>query len=281
MLLLDYFIEYNRYLNVLGIFVTMGIAYLFSRNKSAIRPRLIFSALGLQFLIAWAVLRINLGKAIVERVAFYVGAMYEFAGAGISFVFGNLANPATPWGFVFAVKVLPVIIFFGAFTALLFHYCILQKFVGAINYAIRPLLGTSGAETLCAIANSFLGQTEAPLVVKNYLKTMTQSEIMVVMVSGMATISGSILVVFAAMGVPATHLLAASVMGIPSSLLIAKILLPETEKPVTSGDTPVVCEQTTSNAFDAISQGTSDGLSLCGECCRYVDCLYCFPCYGQ
>lgn len=263
MFLLDYFIEYNRYCNIIGIVVVLAIAYLFSKNRAAIRPRLIVSALGLQLVIALAVLRTSIGKALVERIAYYIGSMYEFAGSGISFVFGNLAQADTPWGFVFAIKVLPVIIFFGAFTALLFHFCILQRMVGAISYVIQPLLGTSGAETLCAISNSFLGQTEAPLVVKNYLKTMTQSEIMVVMISGMATISGSILVVFAAMGVPATHLLAASVMGIPSSLLISKILLPETQKPVTLGDTPVVCEQTTANAFDAISQGTSDGLSLC------------------
>jgi concentrative nucleoside transporter, CNT family len=145
---------------------------------------------------------------------------------------------------------------------LLFHWGIIQKVVHAINYVIRPLLSTSGAETLCAVANSFLGQTEAPLLVRNYLKDMTKSEMLVVMVSGMATISGSILVVFAAMGVPAQHMLAASVMAIPASIMIAKILLPETEKTSTLEHLAADKQDTKNNALGAIATGTSDGLNL-------------------
>jgi CNT family concentrative nucleoside transporter len=154
----------------------------------------------------------------------------------------------------------PVIIFFGAFTSLLFHFRIIQFFVSGANHLIRPLLKTSGAETLCAIANSFLGQTEAPLLVRSYLRTMTKSEMFVVMVSGMSTISGSILVVFASFGVPTEHLLAASVMAIPASIMIAKILYPETDQPQTASATDVNFEPTSKNIFDAISIGTSDGL---------------------
>ena len=184
------------------------------------------------------------------------------ADEGLTFLFGNLTDASMPWGFIFVVKVLPIIIFFGAFMALLFHFGLVQKAIAGVNWLIRPLLGTSGAETLCAISNSFLGQTEAPLLVRHYLVNMTKSEMLVVMVSGMATISGAILVVFAAMGVPASHLLASSVMSIPASIIIAKILLPETEKPKTIDHAQIKMERTSTNVLDAISTGTSDGLQL-------------------
>lgn len=262
MFLLSHLLEYNRYLNILGIAVIVGIAALVSKNRSKINSKLVINALLLQFVIAFVVLKTSIGQAIVEKVAYFVGKTYQFADEGAGFVFGSLTNPSSPWGFIFAIKVLPVIIFFGALTALLFHWGIIQLIVATINKIIRPLLGTSGAETLCASANSFLGQTEAPLLVKNYLKDMTKSELFVVMVSGMATISGSILVVFAAMGVPAQHMLAASVMAIPASILIAKIIMPETEQSKTGGNTHVAMEKIASNSLGAIAVGTSDGLNL-------------------
>ena len=180
----------------------------------------------------------------------------------MKFLFGNLANNVdTPWGTVFAVKILPLIVFFGAFMALMFHIGLVQSVVNFVGRFVRPMLGTSGAETTCAIANSFLGQTESPLLIRNYLKDMTRSELLVVMVSGMGTISGSILVVFASMGAPVKSLLTASVMAIPATIMIAKILLPETEK--RDGDaTTVVHKPTSANVFDALSTGTSDGLGL-------------------
>jgi CNT family concentrative nucleoside transporter len=147
--------------------------------------------------------------------------------------------------------------------ALLFYFNIIQRVVGVINAVIQPLLGTSGAETLCAIANSFLGQTEAPLLIRHYLRNMTKSEMLVVMVSGMATISGAILVVFVAMGVPAVHLLASSVMSIPAAILISKMLYPETEKANKEVlNATVELEHTSQNVFDAVATGTSDGLQL-------------------
>ncbi len=259
--MLAYLLEHNRYLNIVGIFAILGIAWCFSKKRSAIDYRLVLHALGLQFILAFGVLKTDLGQTVLNKIAYYVAKIYEFADKGSAFIFGDLSNQFGPWGFIFGFKVLPVIIFFGALTAILFYWGIIQRCVNAINFIIQPLLGTSGPETLCAITNSFLGQTEAPLLVRNYLKAMTKSELLVVMVSGMGTISGAILVVFAAMGVPAAHLLTASVMAIPSTIMIAKILLPET-KDEQYNQAEVTLESSASNIFDAISTGTLDGLSL-------------------
>jgi Nucleoside permease len=222
----------------------------------------VISALFLQFLVGVLVLKTAAGLYVMDKIAFAVEKVYACANVGLEFVFGKLADDSMPWGLIFAVKILPVIIFFGALMALLYHFRIIQAFVLAISYIIRPILGTSGAETLCAITNSFLGQTEAPLLVKNYLKDMTKSEFMLVMISGMATISGAILVVFYKMGVPIRHLLAASAMAIPGAILISKILLPETEKPKTLEGSQIKFEKDSPNMFDAIFVGTSDGLQL-------------------
>ena len=152
--------------------------------------------------------------------------------------------------------------FFGAFTSLLFYLGIIQKVVWGMTLLIRPVLGTSGAETLCAVANSFLGQTEAPLLIKHYLPYVTRSEMMVVMTSGFATISGSLLAVYASMGVPSLHMLAASVMAIPGSMVMSKILYPETELSQFQENSEVKIESNAANVLDAISLGTTDGLYL-------------------
>jgi len=261
MVLLDYFLQHNRYMNILGIAVILLIAWLFSKKRDSVDFKLVFKALGLHFLIAALMLKFSFGQAAVKVIADGVGQLYGAAEVGIEFLFGKLADASEPWSVLFFVKVLPVIVFLGAFMALLFHFGIVQRVVSAVNFLLRPILGTTGAETLCAISNSFLGQTEAPLLVREYLKDMTRSEFLLVMVSGMGTISGSILVVFAAMGVPITHLLAASVMGIPASILIAKILLPETQHSKTD-QASVKMERKTSNMFDALFVGTTDGLQL-------------------
>lgn len=260
--LIGYLLEHNRYCNLAGIAVILFVAWLFSKRRSHIDFKLVTYGLCMQFLIGFTVLRTNLGQYCVDSIASGVTKLYGFADEGASFVFGNLVDPAGPWAFVFAIKVLPVIIFFGAFMAMLFYFGIVQKIVLAVNYLLQPLLGTSGPETLCAISNSFLGQTEAPLLIKNYLKKMTKSEIFVVMVSGMGSISGAILVVFAAMGIPAPHLLTASMMAIPSTLIVAKMLLPETEKSETKDTQSITMQSESGNLFDAVSQGTSDGLFL-------------------
>jgi len=260
--IIAYFLEYNRYLNVAGIFFIIGIAYSCSQYRQQVKLKLILNALAMQFAVAFIALKTSWGKAGIQCLSNGVRYLYQYAGDGIKFLFGNLAsNVGTSWGTIFAVQVLPMIIFFGAFMALLFHIGIVQRLVSGLGYIVQPLLGTTGSETLCAIANSFLGQTEAPLLIRNYLAKMTKSELLVVMVSGMGTISGSILAVYASFGAPIEHLLAASVMAIPATIMIAKILLPETEK-VKEGKAKVTIEGKSGNVFDAISSGTSDGLHL-------------------
>ncbi len=261
-MMLSYLLEHNRYYNIFGILFILFVAYLFSYKRSNIDFRLVVHGLLMQFVFGFLVLKTKLGSMVLSVISDGVSQLYMFADEGSRFVFGNLVDPTQSWGSIFAVRVLPVVIFFGAFMAVLFHIGIIQRIVGFISVVIRPLLGTSGAETLCAISNSFLGQTEAPLLIRHYLKKMTKSEILVVMVSGMGTISGAILVVFASMGVPAEHLLTASIMAIPATIVIAKILYPETEKSATCAGAEAEAVGDSSNIFDAISAGTIDGLQL-------------------
>lgn len=259
---LTYLFEYNRIYSFLGIFVILAIAFLFSNNKARINWRLVSIGLIMHLVLALVVLKTTIGRDIVGHIADWFTQLYKAADIGIEFVFGKVADPSGPWGFIFAVKVLPVVIFFGALMSLLFYLRIVQALVMGINMIVRPLLGTTGPETLCAIANSFLGQTEAPLLIKHYLKDMTKSEFLVMMISGMGTVSGSILAVFMMLGIPAVHLLAASVMAIPATIIIAKIMYPETEEPKAMCDATAQYEMHSGNVFDAISQGTSDGLWL-------------------
>lgn len=261
-MLLAYLLEHQRYAHVMGIGVIFCIALLLSYNRRAIKLQLVLNAFALQWLIGFVLLRTQAGFACVQKVADGITVLYQCADAGSSFVFGSLTNPAGPWGFLFAFRVLPIIIFFGALLSLLFYYGIVQRIVYLISYIVQPLLGTSGTETLVAIANSFLGQTEAPLLIRNYLNGMSSSEMFVVMVSGMGTISGSILAVFVAMGIPAVHLLTASIMAIPSTLLIAKIMHPETEKINTAAPAEALIEETANSPLEAIARGTTDGLYL-------------------
>lgn len=260
--MLNYFIEYNRYLNVLGILVITGIAYLFSHNRKAIKVRVLINALFLLFVFALGMLGTTWGKYIVQAIAHAAEKLYVFADKGIDFMFGQLANDQGPWGFVFAIKVLPVIIFVGALTGLLFHWHIIQRCITGLNWIIRPVLGTSGVETMSAIANSILGQTEAALFINNYIHVMTRSELFVLMCSGMAAISASVLIIYARIGIPAVHVLTATIMSIPASIFIAKILVPETEKSLAATNPNLEFEKKTTNIFDAISRGTFDGLKL-------------------
>lgn len=258
----DWLLQNNHYLSLIGITVILGCAAIFSSAFRAIKIRLIFTALAMQFLLALFILKTSAGTWLFASISHGIESVYRFADKGCAFVFGNLADPTGPWAFVFAFKVLPIIIFFGALMALLFHLGIVQILVKAIAYFIRPLLGTSGAETLSVAANSVLGQTEAPLLIKNYLPRMTNSEITTVMVSGMAHLSGSLLAVYGLMGVPIVHLLSASIIAIPGAILISKILTPETEVPETLGGNDVKVPRETKNILDAISSGTTDGLKL-------------------
>ena len=259
---LSYLTSHNHFISIIGIFVILGIAFLFSENQLKINPRLIMSAILSQFLLAYFILKTGIGKSIFSSIASSFESLYHFANHGVEFVFGNLANASGPWGMVFAIKVLPAIIFFGALMSFLFHIGVVQIIVKALSFFIRPILGTSGAETLSVAANSMLGQTEAPLLIKNYLPSMTRSEMLVVMVGGMSHLSGSLLAVYGSMGVPMQHLLSSTMIAIPGAILIAKIIIPETEVPVTNSGGSIQIKKTSSNVLDAVSTGTSDGLKL-------------------
>jgi len=252
----------TRLIGVVGVCSILAIAWLFSSNRRAIKLKLIFIALTMQMLFCLFILKTSVGKFIFQQLARGVEYVYASADAGISFVFGSLAQTNMPWGTIFAIKVLPIIIFFGALMSLLTHIGVVQILVKGVSFVIRPLLGTSGAETLSVAASSILGQTEAPLLIKHYLATMTSSEIMTVMVSGMSHLSGSILAVYGMMGVPLIHLISASIMAIPAAILISKMLMPETDTPQTLGGHAIHIEKHTKNALDALATGTTDGLKL-------------------
>lgn len=262
MFFLDYLVQYNRYLNIVGILAVLGIAFLFSSHRSRISFKLVVSALCVHAIGAFIILRTVTGQTVAAWLGGVITKLYQAADGGISFVFGKLSDQTGLWGHVFAFKVLPVIIFFGAVMALLSHLGIIQRIVGFLSWIVRPLFGTSGAETLCAVANSFLGQTEAPLLIRNYLDRMTRSEMLLVMVSGMGTISAALLAVYDSLGVPIVHLLCASLIGVPATILIAKMLCPETETAETRSGVAVDMKVPSRNVIDAVSQGTSDGLWL-------------------
>jgi CNT family concentrative nucleoside transporter len=259
---ISYLMQDGRYMGIFGIMLILLVAFLFSNNKRRINIRLVATALLMQFCLAFVILKTTIGQNVFATIASGFEGLYGFATIGSEFLFGRLADASGPWGMVFAIKVLPTIIFFGALMAVLYHLGIVQIFVKGLAFLIRPLLGTSGAETLSVAANSMLGQTEAPLLIKNYLKNMTQSEMLVVMVGGMSHLSGSLLAVYGSMGVPIEHLLASTIMAIPGAIMIAKILIPQTEVPETAAGSSMKSERETSNILDAVSTGTSDGLRL-------------------
>lgn len=257
----------ERGLSVLGIFVFLALAVALSKDRKAIDWRMVGSSLGLQFIFALLLLKTDPGQAFFRRFGELVNQLMEFSNKGIEFVFGSLANPGGAWGFVFAVKVLPTIIFFASLMNVLYYLGIMQWVVAMIARFVQFLLRTSGAETLCASANIFMGQTEAPLLIRPYIASLTQSELLVVMVSGFATLAAGVMFVYASMLSPllegaAGHLLAASVLSAPAAIMMAKILIPETEEPATRGEVKMDLPRTESNVIEAAAAGASTGLNL-------------------
>lgn len=247
----------ERLAALLGLGVFVGFAYLISVNRSAIRWQPVLWGLALQIIFALFILRTAVGLAIFQWLGGVVSAFLDFSDAGASFVFGENFQD-----FFFAFKVLPTIIFFSAFISLLYHYGILQKAVQAVAWVMMRTMKTSGSETLSAAGNIFVGQTEAPLLIKPYVETMTMSELHAVMTGGFATIAGGVLAAYVSFGVPANHLIAASVMSAPAALAISKIMFPEVEKSPTQGSVSIEVEKTTANGVDAIAVGALDGLKL-------------------
>ncbi|HKC49306.1 MAG TPA: nucleoside transporter C-terminal domain-containing protein [Myxococcota bacterium] len=261
----------ERAVSVVGVFALLGVAYAVSTNRRAIRWRTVAIALALQLAIALLVLRTPWGAWLFGRVNDAADAFVAAAGAGIEFVFGRWPEQVMgPDGrplrlpFVFAIRVLPIIVFMSSVFAVLQHFGVLQRVVEWLALGLRRSLRTSGAESLAAIAEIFLGMAEAPLLIRTYVPTLTRSELFCVMTAGLATVAGSVLVAYMGMLGPeyAGHLVAASFMAAPAAIAMAKLMVPEEGVPLTSGDARVDIPRTTVNAIDAAAAGAIDGVRL-------------------
>jgi concentrative nucleoside transporter, CNT family len=282
----------ERLTGIFGIIALMGIAYALSNNRKAIKWRTVGVGVVLQMFFAIIVLRTKPGEWLFEGARKFISSVLSFTDYGAHFLFGNLyvtspgiagslasdippgglsqgfqvMNPASGQfvevGTIFAFHVLPTIIFFGSIMALMYHLGIMQKLVQGFAWVMTRAMGTSGAESLSAASNIFVGQTEAPFVVKPFLKNMTQSEIMAVMTCGFATVAGGVLAAYVRFGVDPGHLLAASVMSAPAALVMAKIIIPETGIPETGKSINIHVKKQYSNVIDAAASGASDGLKL-------------------
>lgn len=277
---------------IIGLILLLGIAYVFSNNKKKINYRLVINGLLLQFVLAVFVLKgeamahfwAPLGwiKLSFSWVSKFFVLILNFTTEGSKFIFGDLAlSPGAPGslGMFFAFQVLPIIIFFATLMAVLYYLGIMQKIVQAMAWVMAKILGSSGAESLSCTANIFVGQTEAPLVVKPFIKDMTNSELLTIMTGGMATIAGSVMGAYIqilgysysqTLGIPlhdaqvlfATQLLSASVMAAPAAIVVSKIIYPETKTPVTEGEVRIEVEKKESNVIEAAAAGASEGLQL-------------------
>ena len=246
--------------SVLGIVVLLVIAVLFSNNRKAINLRTVLGALAIQIGFAALILYVPFGRDALQATANGVSNVIAYGNEGINFVFGGLADPSNV-GFIFAVKVLPIIVFFSGLISVLYYLGIMQVVIKVIGGALQAALGTSKAESMSAAANIFVGQTEAPLVVRPYIKNMTQSELFAIMAGGTASIAGSVMAGYAGMGVPLTYLIAASFMAAPAGLLFAKILFPQTEQFNDKQPETDDSEKPT-NVLEAMAGGASAGMQL-------------------
>ena len=246
--------------SVLGIVVLLVIAVLFSNNRKAINLRTVLGALAIQIGFAALILYVPYGRDALQATANGVSNVIAYGNEGINFVFGGLADPSNV-GFIFAVKVLPIIVFFSGLISVLYYLGIMQAVIKVIGGALQAALGTSKAESMSAAANIFVGQTEAPLVVRPYIKNMTQSELFAIMAGGTASIAGSVMAGYAGMGVPLTYLIAASFMAAPAGLLFAKILFPQTEQFNDKQPETDDSEKPT-NVLEAMAGGASAGMQL-------------------
>jgi CNT family concentrative nucleoside transporter len=253
-----------RLLPLVGLLTFMGIAYAFSTDRKAIRPRTVLWGLGLQFALALFVLKTNVGQALFSFLGDKVKQLLEFAFKGSELVFGELGKKGggSSGYFIFAFQVLPTIIFVAALFAVLYHLGVMQVVVKVFAKVMTTLMGASGAESLNVAASIFMGQTEAPLTIRPFLNKMTQSELMCVMTSGMAHISGGIMVAYIAFGMDPKHLLAAVIMTAPGTILLSKMFVPETGIPETAGTVKLEIPRTDANIIGAAARGTGEGLNL-------------------
>jgi CNT family concentrative nucleoside transporter len=245
-----------------GVVCLIGLVAAFSENLRAVDQKTLLCGIALQFLLAVAVIQSEWVRAAIEAVGDGVKQLLNFSAEGGKFVFGPLADPGGPAGFVFAFVALPPIIFVSAFFSLLYYFGVLQLVVRAMARVMMWLMRTSGAETLSVSANVFMGQTEAPLIVKPFVPRMTRSELMALMASGMAHISGGMMAVYISYGADPVAVLTTCVMACPCSLYLAKLLVPETQTPETLGTAKIEVESKHVNPIDAVAAGTTDGLKL-------------------
>ena len=252
----------ERLVSLFGLFVLLSVAYGLSDNRSKIQWRTVISGILLQIGFGLIILKTSFGRAIFEAAGNGFSAILNYTTEGAKFIFGTLATPSQSLGFIFATMVLPTIIFMSALMSVLYHLGIMQKVVELVARVMMKVMKVSGAESLAAAANIFVGQTEAPLVIKPYVNSMTRSEIMCLMTGGMATIAGGVLAAFVGFGIDAGHLLAASVMSAPAALVCAKLMIPETEVSKTAGVVKIELPKMATNVIDAAATGASDGLKL-------------------
>ncbi|GAB3058915.1 NupC/NupG family nucleoside CNT transporter [Stenotrophomonas tumulicola] len=253
-----------------GLAVLVGIAWLFSNNKRAVDWKLVVTGIILQIAFAAVVLLVPGGRDVFDALGKGFVKVLSFVNEGSSFIFGSLMN-VDNYGFIFAFQVLPTIIFFSALMGVLYHLNVMQAIVRVMALAITKVMRVSGAETTSVCASVFIGQTEAPLTVRPYIARMTQSELITMMIGGMAHIAGGVLAAYVGMlggndplqqAFYAKHLLAASIMAAPATLVVAKLLIPETGTPLTRGTVKMEVEKTSSNIIDAAAAGAGDGLKL-------------------
>jgi len=258
-------------MGIVGIISLISIAILLSENRKAINVRTVVVAFILQAGLGAFVLYIPAGQSVLESISSGVQSVIDSAQQGLNFLFGPLVSPkmdelfgGTGYGFVFALRVLPIIIFFSSLIAVLYYLGIMQKIIQVIGGLLQKAMGTSRTESLSATANVFVGQTEAPLVVRPYIKRMTRSELFAVMVGGLASVAGSVLAGYAGLGIELKYLVAASFMAAPGGLLMAKLMVPETQTPDESIDLndDEQLDEKPSNVIEAAANGASSGLQL-------------------
>jgi len=251
----------ERLVSFLGLLVMLFIAFALSADRKKINWRTILSGVALQIFLGLIILKTSWGQNVFEGARAVFTGILNYTAEGSGFIFGSLTD-TKKFGFIFFVMVLPTIIFTSSLMSVLYHIGVMQFVIKLTAKVMEKVMGVSGAEALAAAANIFAGQTEAPLVVKPFIGTMTKSELLALMTGGMATVAGGVLAAYVGFGIDAAHLLAASVMSAPAALVCAKLMFPEVESPITQGGVKVELEKNTENLVDAAAEGASDGLKL-------------------
>jgi concentrative nucleoside transporter, CNT family len=256
----------GRFTGILGLLTMLGLAYTFSTNRRAIRMKTVAWGLGLQIAFAVFVLKVPFGREMFQKIGDAANKVLSYSFVGSEFIFGELGKQNSNVGFIFAFQVLPVVIFICAFFAILYHIGIMQIIIRIAAWLMTRVMGASGAESLNVAASIFMGQTEAPVTIRPFLPDLTRSELMTVMTSGMAHVSGSIMAAYFAFGAEPRHVLSAVIMTAPGTILVSKMLVPETEQPKTAGKVVMNADEEEKekheNLLGAIARGTGDGLHM-------------------